>query len=234
MAYDGRTSLPVFFFTEDWSKGALRRFEPSPSTLPAGWHTLHGDGKLSFLVFDVDDSDGADVAGTFHWSDNLEDGKMSQNQHFPNVEGITFMEVDGSPFLFFVSKKELRLYQLNLDTYTWSSATTEHELPDGGSFQSAPDMILPIGRHFIFHTEDGGSTPGVYFKDLRSGQYLTIFQDEVKKDKDGNYNEESTGLAISPNGQCLLSCLQDRGECFVFEREDGGTFESFAPRLRIR
>ena len=95
-------------------------------------------------------------------------------------------------------------------------------------------MLLPVGQHFIFHTEDGGGTPGVYFKDLRSGQYLTIFQDEVELNDAGKYGEETTGLAVSPNGKCLLSCLQDRGECFVFEREDGGNFEALAPRLRVR
>lgn len=239
MAVDDRTSLPVFFFTEDWSEGALRRFEPTPSTLPAGWHTLQGDGELSFLVFDDVTYEGsdrwADITGTFYWSNNLKEGRKSQSKHFPNLEGITFMMVDGDPLLFFVSKTRRRLYKLNLDTYTWSSTTTQQdELPDGGSFWNGPDMIVPVGQHFIFHTEDGGGTPGVFFKDLRTGKYLTIFQDEVEPDKDGKYGEETTGLAVSPNGQCLLSCLQDRGECFIFEREDGGTFESLAPRLRIR
>jgi len=236
MAADDRTSVPVFFFTEDWSQGALRRFEPAASSLPAGWQTLHGDGDLTFLVFEyVSYDNGNNMMGRFSWTSNIKDGRKSQQQYFPNLEGIVFMHIDGNPLLFFVSKTQRRLYKLNLDTFTFTSTRTQsNKLTDGGSFQNDPDQLLPVGKHFMYHTEEGGGTPGVYFKDLRSGQYRTIFQDEVKPDKDGDYDEETTGLAISPSGKCLLSCLQDRGECFVFEREDGLNFEDLAPQLRIR
>lgn len=144
------------------------------------------------------------------------------------------MEVDGSPFLFFVSKRHYRMYKLNLDTGVYTSSPTDNDgnreyMPDGGAFWDEPDIIIPVGSHFIFHTEDGGNTPGVYFKDLRTNQYLTIFQDDSVED-----GEETTGVAVSPNGKCLLSCLQDRGECFIFEREDGGSFAKLAPRLWVR
>ena len=172
--------------------------------------------------------------GRFSWTSNIKDGRKSQQQYFPNLEGIVFMHIDGNPLLFFVSKTQRRLYKLNLDTFTFTSTRTQSNVSDGGSFQNDPDQLLPVGKHFMYHTEEGGGTPGVYFKDLRSGQYRTIFQDEVKPDKDGDYDEETTGLAISPSGKCLLSCLQDRGECFVFEREDGLNFEDLAPQLRIR
>ena len=235
MAADDRTSVPIFFFTEDWSEGALRRFEPSASSLPAGWQTLHGGGDLTFLVFEnVSYDNRGNMMGRFSWTSNIKDGRKSQKQYFPNLEGIVFMHIDNKPLLFFVSKGRRRLYKLNLDTYTFTSTSTQNELSDGGSFWNSPDALLPVGQHFIYQTEEGGGTPGVYFKDLRSGQYRTIFQDEVEPDKDGDYGEETTGLAISPSGKCLLSCLQDRGECFVFEREDGGNFEELAPKLRIR
>eukprot|EP00562_Extubocellulus_spinifer_P019479 CAMPEP_0178582422 /NCGR_PEP_ID=MMETSP0697-20121206/23718_1 /TAXON_ID=265572 /ORGANISM="Extubocellulus spinifer, Strain CCMP396" /LENGTH=747 /DNA_ID=CAMNT_0020218157 /DNA_START=217 /DNA_END=2463 /DNA_ORIENTATION=+ len=227
MAVDDRTSIPVFYFTEDWSEGALRQFTPSPSTLPAGWHSLHpttADGDLKYLVFNSD--------RTFYWSSDIREGKQSQERNFPNLEGIAFNVINGNPYLFFVSKRRNMLFQLNLDTGTYTSSPTDPDdrLRDGGSFWSSPDIIVTLGDHFIFHSEDGGNTPGVYFKDLRTNEYLTIFQDDSNFYKG---DEETTGVAVSPNGKCLLSCLQERGECFVFEREDGGNFEKLDPRLRI-
>jgi len=77
-----------------------------------------------------------------------------------------------------------------------------------------------------------GSTPGIYVQDVKKDTYYTIFEDRSPVDYgDG---EETSGLATSPDGRCLIGCLQERGECFVFKREDGGSFELADQRRMLR
>lgn len=68
-------------------------------------------------------------------------------------------------------------------------------------------------------------------KDLRSESYYTVFQHNRPRHGDG---EETTAIALSPDGKCLMSCLQHQGSCYVFRREDGGTMKHLNTRLRLR
>ena len=152
MAADTRSSVPVFYFTEDHRRGALRKFTPSQWAVPAGWDTLHpptdSDGTLEFLVFDNEGT-----SGTFHWSAYLDEGRASQLTNYPNLEGIAFAEVEGQPTLFFVSKEFKRLFILYLHNGTWESRSTNPEHAGGGDYMNQPDNIMFLGSKWLFHNE---------------------------------------------------------------------------------
>jgi hypothetical protein len=67
---------------------------------------------------------------------------------------LFFFAVDGH--LYFVSK------ELDLDkgTYTWSYFD-EGPMPGGGSFSSGPGQLYHRGE-YIYLTEDGGGSAGIY------------------------------------------------------------------------
>jgi len=239
MATDDRYSVPVFYFTEDHKRGALRKFTPSWQSVPAGWDTLHpsptalsyyagttgnGVGTLEFLVFQNEGT-----SGTFYWSTDIDEGRRSQAQNYPNLEGVAFAEVDGRPILFFVSKELERLFILYLEKGTWESRSTNAADAGGGIYKAQPDTIMFLGSKWLFHNEDGGSNPGVYVQNVKTDSYYTIFEDRNPWD-----GEETTGLATSPDGRCLISCLQEHGECYVVTRDDGGGFELAEQRRLLR
>ena len=256
MATDDAGAVPVFYFTEDWDDGAVRRFTPSAAQIPAGWDTLHPDmdvdggrgAAVDFLVFDdrvlVDPApagDGGDKdkdkakakeeqRGTFHWSADMEDGRRSADEHYPWTEGIAFAVVGGRRTLFFVAKKLESIFQLDLGAGTWVKRSTNADLAGGGSYLSQPDHLYFYGDKWLFHAEDESSTPGVYLQDVQSDRYYTIFED--KDPVDWGDGEETTGIAVSPDGRCLIGCLQEKGECFVVKRDDGGSFDLADQRRR--
>ena len=238
MATDDVGAGPVFYITEDFDAGAVRRFTPSATQIPAGWDTLHpnkGQGAVDFLVFDdrvfVPPGGGKDEQhGTFHWSSNIEDGRRSADDHYPWTEGIAFAVVDGRRTLFFVAKKLEAIFQLDLEAGTWRSRSTNADIAGGGSYRAEPDHLYFYGDKWLFHAEDESSTPGVYLQDVKANRYYTIFED--KDPVDWGDGEESTGIAVSPDGRCLIGCLQEKGECFVVKRDDGGSFDLADQRRR--
>mmetsp|Transcript_8623 Transcript_8623/g.18179 ORF Transcript_8623/g.18179 Transcript_8623/m.18179 type:complete len:456 (+) Transcript_8623:346-1713(+) len=225
MAVDARYSVPVFYFSEDDRDGAVRQMTPRSGRYgAAGWDTLHDDqAEVRYLVLRQD--------RTFYWSSRLGEGRDSAVRSFPNVEGIAFDVVDGVPHLFFVSKRLEMLFTLNFDTNRWYSSSTNGPMVGEGDFRSDPDAIVPVAGKYLFIAEDGGGSPGVFMKDLRSESYYTVFQHNRPRNGD---NEETTAVALSPDGKCLMSCLQHQGSCYVFRREDGGTMKHLNTRLRLR
>ena len=206
VAVDDRNPLqPIFFVTEDHKQGALRRYTPPPPTepgAPADWDTLHVEGgNTDFLVF-LDEK-------RFTWSCDEAIARYSQEMHYPNVEGIDYE--NGK--LYFVSKKTLKLYVLDLVSGTYeTSATDDYSLLSGEfkpEFRHSPDQLVRNEQNdnFLYFTEDGGRTPGVYAIDAE-GRSFAIF--EAYGDK--YFGDETTGLAFSPDGTKSVY----RSSCFIF------------------
>ena len=108
---------------------------------------------------------------------------------------------------------------------------TNNTLVGDGKFSNSPDQIVRNNRgEFLYFTEDGGSSPGVYTLDP-SGSMYAIFEayDAIYK------GDETTGLAFSPNGNTMYANFQDCGcqvpydkTCgclFQFIRNDGMSFD---------
>lgn len=156
MATDDSGPLPVFYFTEDDDEGAVRRFTPSRTQIPAGWDTLHPNmesddrGEVDFLVFDNEGT-----SGTFHWSTDIEEGRQSANDNYRWVEGIAFAMIDGQRTIFFVAKRLEKIFQLNLDTNTWASRSTNADI--AGVVPTVPSRIT-----FTFTVRNGCSMRKIF------------------------------------------------------------------------
>ena len=214
--------------------GALRKYTP-PAAAPdavADWDALHAKGGITeYLVF----LDG----GRFRWSSNEAMGRRSQEMHFPNVEGISFRQKgDRNGLLYFVSKRTFKLYVLDLDNGTYKTSSTNEYTLYNGEFKHSPDQLVRNDGHFLYFTEDGGKTPGVYAIDA-AGQSFSIFEayDQMY------FNDETTGLAFSPDGTKMYASFQDCGceepndiDCgclFVFWRDDGQSFDGDTMSLKF-
>ena len=198
---------PLFFITEDLEDGALRRFQANGK----GWNSLHnGWGSTKYLNF-LDWS-------RFEWTSNEHKGRQSAEWYYPNAEGISYY--DG--YLYFVSKVNQMLFILDLDNMTYKRETTGGpNLSGRGSFNAQPDQIV-FGekKRYMYFTEDGGSTPGVFVRD-GDGTYYTVFQ-AISDEYDG---DETVGIALTPDRMKLYAGIQDAGVLFEFTRDDGRPFE---------
>jgi Bacterial protein of unknown function (DUF839) len=207
MTYDIRNPKdPSFFVTEDDKRGAIRRFKPSCGNIGLAWNLIQVDGVIDYLEFTGN--------STFTWTSSLELGRVSAEQYYRNVEGISFY--DG--ILSFVAKDQKQLFRLNLDKGTYIVNTTDRRsLVGGGTFDSGPDQIIQLGGMQYF-TEDGGKTPGVFASD--GIDFLTVFETW----EDMFVGDETTGLTFSPDGTKMYVCLQENGYLFEISRIDGLAF----------
>ncbi|KAL7544483.1 hypothetical protein ACHAWF_007897, partial [Thalassiosira exigua] len=229
---------PIFYLTEDSARGALRKYTPPVASLDLGnssklgWDTLHTNGGTTeFLAF-LDDQ-------RFVWIRDEEKARSSQEDHYPNVEGIDFH--DGQ--LYFVSKKRKMLYMLDLDEGTYrNSSTDDGLLPGGGHLMDQPDGLVRSNRgNHLYLTEDGGNTAGVYAIHGFGGRYAVF--EAMRGRYDG---DETTGLAFSPDGKKMYAAFQDCGcadsdsglnvACgclFEFSRLDGKSFDGSTLGLKF-
>jgi len=185
---------PRFFVTEDYRDGALRRFTPSVANWTNPKEMLHSAGTLEYLVIQPLNESVTDQ-GNYTWTTNFNEGKRNAEQYFKNTEGISV----AGDLLFFVSKKQHELFELNLDDLTWKKSSTK-----SGLFTGSPDQIVRIigDDGLLYFTEEGlggdsggHGAAGVHARDTQ-GRYFTILESHV-------YHEETTGLAFSPNGKHL-------------------------------
>lgn len=208
MAVDNRNSAePVFFTTEDNERGALRRYVADRT----GWDALHVGGTTSYLQF---------LSGNrFRWTSDRTLGEVSASYYYPNTEGIAYR----NSTLYFVSKKIKEMFILNLDEMTYTSEKTGSLFDGQGSFNAQPDQIIPNDidkRRFIYFTEDSGYAPGIHARDAQ-GRYRTLFRGIP----DGSYaDDETVGIAFSPDRKRLYAGFQVRGVLFEITREDGSVF----------
>jgi hypothetical protein len=231
MAHDLRDSNePHFFVTEDHKRGALRRASP-PCNFEPSWNLLHIEAPIDYLEF---------LPGNkFSWTSSLEKGRVSAETYYPNTEGIAFDEDTG--ILSFVSKIKKKVFHLDLDAGTYTEESTYRGIfENGGNFGAQPDQLVQHGD-LLYFTEDGGkfklldsckilllflfnvllhtgSTPGVYATD--GTQYYAL----VEAVHDRYKNDETTGLAFSPDGFKMYVCLQENGHLFEVTRTDGLPF----------
>ena len=215
-AYDVRDKEhPQFFVTEDEPDGALRRFRPDTVDWENDpWQMLHGDGILDYLLVEPDGRRN----GTFSWTVNLQHAKDNAERYFPKTEGIDAHE----GILYFVSKHFRRLYILDLDqqTYHWESTVS-------GIFDGTPDQmqrLLGGGKDdeaetdLLYFTEEGGNNAGIHARNVE-GQFFSILESPV-------YEDETTGLAFSPNGKHMYVAYQETGILYDIWREDGLAFNA--------
>ena len=112
---------------------------------------------------------------------------------------------------------------LDLENYTWISETTGKKFYGEGSFGGSPDQNYhgPT-RKYMYFTEDGSDDPGVYGRYGRDGTYFTLFQAIAG----GIHTEDETiGIALSPDHKRFYAGFQDNGYIFEFTRSDKLAFE---------
>ena len=195
---------PVFFTTEDDEFGALRRFEADGS----GWDALHQGGSTTYLHI-LDES-------TYEWTTEEEDARSSAASYYRNAEGIVYHE----GLLHFTAKETQTLFILDLENMTYEKEQTGSQFEGKGGFNAQPDQIV-LGNYkeWIYFTEDGGDTPGVYVRS-RDGAYRTLFEGIS-----GAYvDDETVGIALSPDRRKLYAGIQDAGLLMEFTRDDGLPF----------
>lgn len=195
---------PVFFVTEDSKYGAMRRFKANST----GWHSLHGDGDLSYLRI-IDDE-------IFEWTKNLTAARESAYTHYQNSEGISFF--NGK--LYFTAKSTQKLFVLDLESFSYQLETTGLNFDGKGSFNALPDQVIKGTKRFLYFTESGGKTPGVYARDLHTGNYMTIFEASEKEYLD----DETVGIAFSPDRRKMYVGYQESGVLFELRRIDNLPF----------
>jgi hypothetical protein len=167
----------------------------------------------------------------FTWTTNKAEAQTSQSTYYPNVEGIYFY----NGHLYFVSKVLKKLFTLDLDNGNYSTSLTSNwgnPMPGGGAFNSQPDQIVRSGEYLYF-TEDGGSTAGVYAAHTSTGAKSAVFEAISNLYS----SDETTGLAFSPDGKRMYAAFQDCvylalcttslncGCLFEFTRVDGKSFD---------
>ena len=203
---------------------------------PPGWDYLHrSGGDTQFLEF---------IPGTnrFRWTYNEQASRNSQFKYYPNVEGI---DCDDNGHLYFVSKKNKILYKLNLENSTYMKFPTNEALEGQGSFADTPDNIdWGNNGNFLYFTEDGGPTVGVYAREKSTGKMYAMFEAIWREYR----FDEATGLAFSPDGTKMYACFQDCGcplessetgldvtcGCLLeFSRDDGYSFDGAPSNLRF-
>ena len=214
-AVDNRIpTKPVVFVTEDASNGALRKYTPPASSTSAGgnFNALHtSGGTYEYLVF---------LNSThFKWSTSLSEGRTSQQKYYPYSEGIDFH----NGFLYFVSKTLYKMFVLNLDTKTYTTMSTQFGSlgTGGGAFNHQPDQIVRNGGDYLYLTEDGGISPGIYALHKPTGAKYAIVQGYSS----ALQYDETAGLAFSPDGRKMYTAFQDCGCLLEFSRDDGKSFD---------
>ena len=91
---------------------------------------------------------------------------------------------------------------LDLQKMTYVTERTGSNFGGKGSFNAQPDqIILENYKRWIYFSEDGGSTPGVYVRD-KAGTYRTLFEGIAGGRYDG---DETVGIALSPDRKKLYA-----------------------------
>ena len=163
---------------------------------------LHGEGQLDYLLLWPN-------KGTYGWTRDKARADLNARKNYQQTEGI---DVKGNR-LYFVSKEKHELFILNLDSDTY-----EVESTISGVFDGSPDQLVRLvgDGELLYYTEEGGRSAGIHARD-NQGRYFTILESPV-------YQEETTGLAFSPDLRHLYVAYQKNGILLDVWRKDGGSF----------
>jgi hypothetical protein len=185
----------------------LRRFTPALVDWQDPWNILHADGTVDYLVLKPNDSkDG----GTYEWTGDLEAAKNNALSFYTETEGVDVYMNE----LFLVSKRQAELIVLDLDTMAYTVHSTKF-----GMFDGQPDQIKRLvkgSRNLLYFCEEGGKENGIHARD-ENGWFYTIAESDELED-------ETTGLAFSPNGKHMYVSYQHTGIIYDIWREDGLPF----------
>jgi hypothetical protein len=201
-AYDIRNpAKPRFFATEDSNTGALRRFTPNETEWEDPWNILQADGIVDYLLLQP-------ATGTFIWTDDKSAAKENAKDFYRNTEGL---DVHLNQ-LFMTSKEQKELFILDLDDMTYQSHSTVY-----GAFEGQPDQVKRLAQDgLLYFCEEGGRENGVHARD-ENGWFYTILESN-------ELNDETSGLAFSPDGKHMYVSYQHNGIIFDVWREDGLPF----------
>ena len=202
-------STPHFFITEDDKNGTVRRFVPDSTDWSDPWDILLGAGTSWYLLLDPSTM-------TYTWTPDLQQARRNAGDNFPGSEGLDQFD----DHLYFISKILKKLVILNLLNGTYSEHST-----DIGRFDAQPDQIvrikLPDASDTLFFTQDGDNMNGIAARNS-NGTYTIV--NTVGHDED-----ETTGLAFSPDGKHMLFAVQDAGILYDITRDDGLGFHVEPP-----
>eukprot|EP00980_Cylindrotheca_fusiformis_P022090 scaffold8976_cov126-Cylindrotheca_fusiformis.AAC.2 len=196
---------PRFFVTEDRDKGPLRRFTPATVDWEDPWNLLHGPGSIEYLLLHPE-------TNTYSWTTDKGLAKQNAIQYYQNSEGLDVYQDE----LFFTTKNQKELFILKLD----DSQTYESHSTKSGVFDGMPDQVKRLvgadGKSLLYFCEEGGKENGVHARD-ENGWFFTILESDT-------FNDETSGLAFSPDAKHMYVSFQHKGKVFDVWREDGLPF----------
>jgi hypothetical protein len=220
-AYDVRNvSAPLFFATEARRRGAVRRFTPHNPNWNQTWSMLHGNGTLDYLVL-TPSVDGS-TKGTFMWVEDSTAAKMNAGDLYPGCEQINVV----GNYVYLVSQTWQTLHILNLDNRVYRSLSTKDGVFGMGRIHEMEELFLDKHNETLLYTTDEpGTGVGIHALD-RWGQVLSILKGHDE------FQDESAGLAFSPNRLHMLVAFQQSGVLLDVTRMDGYPFHGRALDLK--
>ncbi|MFD3942495.1 alkaline phosphatase PhoX [Streptomyces sp. NPDC058579] len=181
----------VIYLTEDETSGCFYRF------IPTTWGNLTA-GTLQVLVA------GSATSGSFTWQ-NVPDpdgsptatrSQVSGSKKFNGGEGCHY----ANDTVWFTTKGDNRLWQLNLATSTYELAYDDSLVSGGGAPLTGVDNVTGSSSGDLFIAEDGGNMEVcVITPDDVVAPFLRI---------SGQSGSEITGPAFSPDGKRLYFSSQ--------------------------
>lgn len=181
----------VIYLTEDESSGCFYRF------IPTTWGNL-SSGTLQVLVA------GTATSGSFTWQ-NVPDpdgsptatrSQVSASKKFNGGEGCHY----ANDTVWFTTKGDNRLWQLNLTTNTYELAYDDSLVSGGGAPLTGVDNVTGSSSGDLFIAEDGGNMEiCIITPDDVVAPFLRI---------NGQSGSEITGPAFSPDGRRLYFSSQ--------------------------
>ncbi|MFF9910503.1 PhoX family protein [Streptomyces sp. NPDC013457] len=181
----------VVYLTEDETSGCFYRF------IPTTWGDL-SSGTLQVLVA------GTATSGSFTWQ-NVPDpdgsptatrSQVSGSKKFNGGEGCHY----ANDTVWFTTKGDNRLWQLNLTTNTYELAYDDSLVSGGGAPLTGVDNVTGSSSGDLFIAEDGGNMEiCIITPDDVVAPFLRI---------SGQSGSEITGPAFSPDGRRLYFSSQ--------------------------
>ncbi|WP_406058067.1 PhoX family protein [Streptomyces sp. NBC_01077] len=181
----------VVYLTEDETSGCLYRF------IPTTWGNLSA-GTLQVMVA------GTATSGSFTWqnvpdpdgSPTVTRSQVSGSKKFNGGEGCHY----ANDTVWFTTKGDNRLWQLNLTTSTYELAYDDSLVPNGAAPLTGVDNVTGSSSGDLFIAEDGGNMEiCVITPDDVVAPFLRI---------SGQSSSEITGPAFSPDGTRLYFSSQ--------------------------